>query len=119
MQTPLQLEVEGFEPSAHLRDVIDEHVAKLERLFGRITAARVAIRAPNANHKGGEPYLVSIWLSLPNNGEVSVRPRETPNPRLTEVVFAVTDAFRRADRQLHDYASKLKKRPRPDGEGFA
>lgn len=113
MQTPLQLEVEGFQPSTHLRDVIDEQVAKLERHFGRITAARIALRAPNVDHKPGAPYLVSIWLSLPNHGEVCVRPRETTDPRLCEVIFAVTDAFRRADRQLSDYASKLRKHQRP------
>jgi hypothetical protein len=114
MQTPLQLEVEGFDPSIHLREIIDENIAKLERRFGRITAARVAVRAPNGHHKLAEPYFVSIWLSLPDRGEVSVKPpRVALDRRQGDVVFAVGDAFRRADRQLSDYAAKLKKRPRP------
>jgi hypothetical protein len=114
MQTPLQLEVEGLDPSLHLREIIDENIAKLERRFGRITAARVAVRAPNAHHKPGEPFFVSIWLSLPDRGEVSVKPTgQALDRRQGDVVFAVGDAFRRADRQLSDYAAKLKKRPRP------
>lgn len=114
METDLQLEIQGFEPSSHLRQLIDDNVAKLERRFGRITAARVAIRAPDAHHKMGEPYFVSIWLSLPEHREVSVKP--TPrglDKRQADVMFAVGDAFRRADRQLRDHSTKMKRRVRP------
>jgi len=113
METPLQLEIEGFRASAHLKDLIDTNISRLERRYGRITACRAAIRAPNAHHKLGEPYFVSIWLSLPNRRDVSVKP--TPrglDRRQADVDFAVNDAFRRADRQLRDHVSKLKGRPK-------
>lgn len=111
METPLQLEVEGFEPSAHLRELIESSIARLERRFGRVTAARVAIRAPDAHHKMGEPYFVSIWLSLPDHRDVSVKPPPRGlDRRQGDLAFAVGDAFRRADRQLRDHAFKMKKR---------
>jgi len=117
METPLQLEIEGFRPSAHLRDLIDTNISRLERRYGRITACRAAIRAPNAHHKMGEPYFVSIWLALPNKREVSVKP--TPrgvDRRQGDVTFAVNDAFRRADRQLRDHASQMKGRVKAHAE---
>lgn len=110
MQEPLQLEVEGFQPSAHLRDQIAENVAKLERRYGRITAARVAIRAPDAHHRMGEPYFVSIKLSLPERKDVNVKPPPRGrDARQADIAFAVGDAFRRADRQLRDQAARLKR----------
>jgi len=109
METPLQLEIEGFEPSAHLRQLIDDNIAKLERRFGRITAARVAVRAPDAHHKMGEPYFVSIWLALPDRRDVSVKPPPGGlDHRQGDLTFAVGDAFRRAGRQLRDHTSKMK-----------
>jgi len=111
METPLQLEIDGFEPSAHLRQLIDDNIARLERRFGHITAARIAIRAPGAHHRNGEPYFVSIWLALPDRREVSVRPRPGGlDARQSDADFAVADAFRRADRQLRDQVSKMRGR---------
>ncbi|MGB8366385.1 MAG: cold shock domain-containing protein [Rhizomicrobium sp.] len=110
METPLKLEIEGFEPSVHLREEIANNIAKLERRFGRITSCRVAIRAPDAHHKMGEPYFVTVWLSLTDHRDVSVKPPPRGlDHRQGNVIFAVNDAFRRADRQLRDHASQLKR----------
>lgn len=109
MKTPLQLETQGFRPSWHLREIILAQIAKLERQFGRMTACRVAIRAPNAHHRNGEPYSVSIWISLPGRRQVNVKPPPKGwDRRQSEPVFATNDAFRRADRQLRDFSKRLR-----------
>ncbi|HVZ68888.1 MAG TPA: HPF/RaiA family ribosome-associated protein [Rhizomicrobium sp.] len=109
METPLQLEIEGLTPSTHLRALIEDNVTKLERHYGRMTACRVAIRAPDAHHKLGEPYFVSVRIALPGRRDVSVKPPpRARDRRQADVMFAVNDAFRRADRQLRVHASKLK-----------
>ncbi len=109
METPLELEFGGFEPSSHVKDLIDANIARLERRYGRITAARVAIRAPDAHHRMGEPYFVTIRLSLPGRKDVQVKPPPRAlDPRQAEIAFAISDAFRRADRQLRDFASRMK-----------
>ena len=109
METPLQLEIEGFEPSTHLRQVIENNVTKLEHHYGRMTACRVVIRAPDAHHRLGEPYFVTVRIALPGHRDVSVKPPpRSRDRRQAGVNFAVNDAFRRADRQLRDHASKLK-----------
>jgi len=109
MQTPLQLEIQGFNPSDHLKQVIQDNIDKLERRFGRMTACRVAIRSPDAHHRAGEPYFVTIRLALPGRRDVMVKPPpRARDRRQAEVNFAVNDAFRRAARQLGDHATKMK-----------
>ncbi len=106
--TPVQIEVQGFMPSAHVRELIETNMAKLENRHGRVASCRVAIRAPGPHHVIGEPYSVSIWLSLPQGREVKVGP--TPNKadqRQADVAFAIHDAFRRAMRQLRDQRARL------------
>jgi cold shock CspA family protein len=117
METPLQLEIVGFQPSLHLQHQIETNIARLERRYGRITACRVAIRAPDAHHAKGEPCTVNIRLALPNHRNVSVKlPPKGLDARQADVTFALNDAFRRADRQLADHASRLKGRPRERDE---
>jgi len=109
MQTPLQLEIQGFQPSGHLKQLIQDNIDKLERRFGRMTACRVAIRSPDAHHRMGEPYFVTIRLALPGRRDVTVKPPPRARDRRQgEVNFAVNDAFRRAARQLSDHATKMK-----------
>ena len=113
MQTPLQVEIEGFQPSSHLNQLIDANLAKLERRYGRIISCRIAIRAPDAHHKMGEPYFVSVRIAIPGRRDISVKPPRTgQDPRQADANFAVGDAFRRADRQLRDQVCLLKGRPK-------
>lgn len=108
MQTSPQIEVHGFELSSHIQDMVTAHLRKLEERFGRSIACRVVIRAPGAHHQMGEPFSVSIRVALPGGREVNVgRISNSRDPRQSDLVFAVNDAFRRAMRQLQRQASKL------------
>lgn len=109
MEIPPKLEVLGLRPSAHLRELIATNIAKLERRYGRITSCQVAIRAPNRHHRMGEPFAVTIRLALPNRKDVDVNPPPRAlDHRQGDLSFAVNDAFRRADRRLREYATKLR-----------
>lgn len=122
METPLELEVEGVQLSTHMRDLIDANIAKFEARFGRITSCRVAIHAPGAHHRMGEPYAVSIRMALPDGNDVDVtRNSSGKDPRQADLSFAVTDAFRRATRQLREKARRLRgnvkqHEPLPEGK---
>lgn len=108
METPLELEIEGIEPSAHMRDLIASNIAKLEGRYGRITSCRVAIHAPGAHHRLGEPFAVSIRMALPGGLNVNVARRaDNRDARQADIAFAITDAFHRATRQLRDKTRKL------------
>jgi cold shock CspA family protein len=109
METPLQLEIQGFTPSSHVRELIEANLTKVEARFGRITSCRVSILAPGAHHRMGEPYAVSIRAALPNGREVNVgRVSRGNDRRQGDVNFAINDAFRRAVRQLRDQTRLLR-----------
>jgi len=113
MQTPVEIDFQGLEPTDRLRASVDRHIATLEERFGRITSCRVVVRAPSERHRKGGAFDVSIRLTLPQGREVDVgrsegRPdiAETDN-RLLEPAVAINDAFKRARRQLQDQAQRM------------
>ena len=53
MEVPVEVELQGIDDSAQIRNVISKHVDALEAHFGRITAARVALKSPGGHHRQG------------------------------------------------------------------
>jgi hypothetical protein len=107
METPLQIELEGVKSSGYLNELIESNLAKIEKRFGRATACRVVVRAPNGHHQNGEPYEVSIRIALPAKKEVNVSHTPSQDDRLSDMTAAVNDAFKRALRQLDDQTQQM------------
>jgi cold shock CspA family protein len=107
METAPQIDFQGMEPLAHVREAVERHIGQLETRFGRITACRVAVKGPGGRHRSGGLYEVNIHLSIPNSRDVSVLRTPTLDERHADVGFAINDAFKRARRQLQDRARKL------------
>jgi ribosome-associated translation inhibitor RaiA len=101
MESPLQLELHGVHESDHVRALVDKNLSKIEKRYGRATSCRVVVRAPNAHHKNGEPYDVSVRIALPARREINVGHTASKDDRLADLDFAVNDAFKRALRQLN------------------
>jgi cold shock CspA family protein/ribosome-associated translation inhibitor RaiA len=108
MQTPTQVEFENLPASPELRAAIDQHLAELEKRFGRATAGRVVVRGPGDRHQTGGQYQVSIRLALPEGREVNIGRTPKADERYADLTFAVDDAFKRARRQLQDQAHLLR-----------
>ncbi len=108
MQTPAQIEFEGLNATPELQAAIDQHMAELEKRFGRATAARVIIRGPGEHHRTGGQYQVSIRLALPDGREVNVGRTPKEDERYADLTFAVDNAFKRARRQLQDQAKQMR-----------
>ncbi|SRR5579862_2237672 len=100
MESPLQLELHGLRASDHVRALVDKNLSKIEKRYGRATACRVVVRAPNAHHKHGEPFEVSVRIALPAHREINVGHITSDDERLADLDYAVHDAFKRALRQL-------------------
>ena len=107
MESPLQLELHGVKSSEYLHELIRTNLAKIEKRFGRATACRVVVRAPNAHHQSGEPFEVSIRIALPAGREVYVGHTPGNDDRFTDLTAAVNDAFKRALRQLADETDQM------------
>ncbi len=100
METPLQLELHGLNASDHIRELIGRNLSKIEKRYGRATACRVVVRAPNAHHRNGEPYDIAVRIALPAKREINVGHTAGEDGRLADLDFAINDAFKRALRQL-------------------
>ena len=112
MQTPIQIAFEGMQASDSVRDSIAAHVAELKQRFRRIMACRVSIKAPNERQRSGGLFEVHVRLALPNGREVNVDRTPSADERLSDVRFAINDAFHHARRQLQDYVGELHGRTR-------
>lgn len=108
MKTQPEIDFEGMAPREDLRGRIEEKIADLEKLYGRITACRVALRAPGGHHRTGGHYEVNLRLALPDGREVAVTRTADPDERFQDVHFALNDAFKRAGRQLQDRVREVR-----------
>ena len=108
METPLELDFQGVEPSDHIKMAVDRHVAELENKFGRITAGRIVIKGPGEHHRTGGLYEINIRLKLPDGKEVNVARTPPADERRSKFNFALADAFSRAQRQLQDQVRRLR-----------
>lgn len=110
MQRPLQLRWHNLDPSEAVAALIAEDVARLERLYDRITGCVVTLEEPSRHHRqSGAQYRVRIELAVP--GGKLVVGRDPPKTRThADLAAAVKAAFREAGRQLEDHVRRLEDR---------
>jgi cold shock CspA family protein len=121
METPAEIDFQGLDPLPAIRDEVAQHIAQLERRFGRITACRVVVRGPGHHHRTGGLYEINVHLAVPNSKDVSVARTAQRDERYADVHFALNDAFKRARRQLQDRVRRLQRQvkhhePPPTGK---
>lgn len=102
MQTPVQIDFQGFNASPRTREAIAKHVAELEQRYGRVTACRVVLKGPGEHHRTGGLYEVNIRLSLPDGREIDISRTPRADERHSDLSFAINNAFKRARRRLQD-----------------
>ena len=107
MQEPLQISFQNMDSSEALEQRVREHWARVERHYDRITSARIVIQAPHRQpHKS--TLGISISIGVPGRDIVVKRER-----RLHEsddnAAWVINEAFHAAERQLEDYAQKLRR----------
>lgn len=108
MDSPVQIDFQGMAPSEPLRGAIARHVAELETFCGRVTGARVVLKAPTPHHRTSSLYEINIHLGLPDGRAVDVGRTPHQDERHADPRFAIADAFRRARRRLQDQARRLR-----------
>lgn len=106
MQTPIQIDFHGVDVKADVRGAIEKHLALLEDYYGEATAGRVVLRAPSSHHRTGGLYEVNIRLSLPEGREVNIDRIAQDDKRHSDLNFAISDAFKRARRQLEQHSQR-------------
>ncbi len=103
METPLKISFQGSDTSEALSDLIQEHVASLQKVHGRMTACHVMVQVPD---RQSGLFAVHIHISLPGGSVVNIDQTPSADERFHDPQFAVNDAFRRARRQLTSHTSR-------------
>jgi cold shock CspA family protein len=105
MQVPLEIAFHNIGHSRWAEGEIRARVANLEKLYDRLISCRVRVDQRADNNNGTIPPVVRIELGIPGRKElvVSHEPdhlqRKFQRPDLRQ---AIHEAFRVAERQLHD-----------------
>jgi ribosome-associated translation inhibitor RaiA len=109
MQVPLEIAFHNVEKSEWVENQIRERAAKLDRIYGRLTACRVRVEPNDSEHAPEKLITVRIELSVPGKTlvvtEAPHRVTERyhdPNPRQ-----AIRDAFDAAERQLKAFKEQI------------
>jgi cold shock CspA family protein len=108
METDPKIVFENIGPSDAVRQRILEEIARLEDLYGRITACRVVVDKPEMGRRKGTPYQVRIHLVLPGGKEVAVRPSTAGHQWNKDPMVAIRRAFDAAKRQLRTKVTRMR-----------
>lgn len=98
MSAQLKVDSRNVVVPASISRRIDRRVAKLERVFQRITSCRLTIDGPRGLPRKGGQFGVQLDLSVPGR-EIVINRHQATN-----LAIAVRRTFDAAQRQLEEYA---------------
>jgi len=110
MQKPVEIAFRNIESSEAAEAAIRDHVARLERMYGRMTTCRVRVDQRNQNVNESMPPVVHIDISVPGHKDIIVAHEADHLQRkyqLPDLRNAINEAFRIAERRLGKYKDKL------------
>jgi putative sigma-54 modulation protein len=109
MQSPLEVTFHGVERSEAVEAQIREKFQRIEGHFDRITHARVVIEAPHRRTPVPKFFHVRIDIGIPGHKPILVNHEPAANSAHTDVMLAIRDAFKVAERQVDELARRLEK----------
>ena len=122
MKIPLEINVEGMEPSEAVEAKIRQRALGLERYSRRILRCEVWLKTEHGHHRKGPFYAVRVRMTVPNE-EILV----DFQPAQDDVYVAIRQAFDAARRELEDAErgrpgqtrghEQRRRRPRPGPPG--
>ncbi len=116
MKVPAQIHHRGFAASAALDERINEELARLDRVYDRITACRVVVERPH-RHQKGEHFIIKLECNVP--GKVLVVDHQPPDGHHNreDPYLAVNEAFDELRRQLQDYVKQIRREVKQERAG--
>jgi cold shock CspA family protein/ribosome-associated translation inhibitor RaiA len=126
MIDPVQVTFRDIEHSPEGEQWVREEAAKLDRIYPKITSCRVVIQMPHRRREWGNPYQVTVELSVPGRELVSsheptlhAAARQVQQKKETKKLeidstykdmhAAIRDAFKVIKRQLQEYVREQRR----------
>jgi hypothetical protein len=116
MTTPVEVHFHGVEKSDAIEQRVREKVAKLTKLFGRMTRCRVGIEVPQRNALRPKVYRIRIEIGVPRRRPIVITHERvgSNDNRAEELCLAIRDAFEAATRKVDGVAVKIGQRSKLD-----
>lgn len=102
MKVPLEVTYRDVDKTVALETLVNEKMAKLERLCDYIGSCQIAIEKINDRPKAGSPYRVRIDITVPPGHEIVADSHPNEGNQYVEVDTVIRDAFSMAERQLKE-----------------
>jgi ribosome-associated translation inhibitor RaiA len=110
MSTRVEVHFHGIEKSAAIEQNVRDKVAKLGKLFSRLTSCRVAIEVAQRSADKPKVYLIKIEIAVPKRAPIVVSHERTGSHAHTELPLAIRDAFAAAMRKVDGVSAKIGQR---------
>ncbi|MFN3656089.1 MAG: HPF/RaiA family ribosome-associated protein [Pseudolabrys sp.] len=110
MQIPVEIAFHNIRSSQDAEATIRDHIARLERIYGRMTTCRVRVDQRNQNANGTIPPVVHIEMSVPGRKDIVVAHEPSHLQRkfqAPDLYNAINEAFRIAERRLSRFKDKM------------
>ena len=106
MQIPAEITFRDTARSDAVEAKARDYIARLERVYDRITRCEVVIEQPHHRQRKGRHYRVRVRLTVPGSELVTAHDPGRDDAH-EDVYVALRDAFAAAQRQLESHVEKL------------
>ena len=108
LQVPIEIAFHGIDKPDWAEDQIRDRAAKLERLYDRLHAVRVAVELPHKRTSTNIPH-VRIEMSVPGQDLVVNKEPHKPEAKYNEpdLLESIRDAFAAAERRLKSFKARI------------
>jgi ribosomal subunit interface protein len=118
MQVALEVTYRDVEKTAAIEALIQEKVAKLERLCDYISNCQIALEKIHDRPKQGSPFRVRIDLTVPPNHELVADCHPPDRNQYPDIDTVIRDAFSKIERQLKELTRQQREREKSKGSGI-
>lgn len=105
-QIPTEVAYRGVNKTAAVDALIEEQVAKLERVCDHLDSCRVAVERPNGNVSAGSGFRVRVDLTVPPQHEIAATREPGDGEAGDDVAGVIRAAFDAAKAQLQKLVQK-------------
>ncbi len=102
MKVPPEITYRNVDKTGAIATLVDEKIAKLERVCNYINSCQIAIEKDHDRPRGGSPFRVRIDVTVPPNHELVAESSPGEPNQYPKLETVIRDAFSKMERQLKD-----------------
>jgi ribosomal subunit interface protein len=106
MKIPPEITYRGVEKTAAIEALLDEKIAKLERVCDHISSCHIAIEKDQDRPRDRSPYRVRLDITVPPSHELAAESTMGHQTQYAELDTVIRDVFDKAWRQLRELSKQ-------------